>query len=54
MPDVEPGDYFGPSGLFELRGDPERVDMTAAARDDAAAGLLWTVSEELTGVTYAW
>jgi NAD(P)-dependent dehydrogenase (short-subunit alcohol dehydrogenase family) len=54
MPDVEPGDYFGPSGMFELRGDPERVDMTAAARDDAAAGLLWTVSEELTGVTYAW
>jgi NAD(P)-dependent dehydrogenase (short-subunit alcohol dehydrogenase family) len=54
MPDVEPGDYFGPSGLFELRGDPERVDMTAAARDEGAAARLWTLSEELTGVTYAW
>jgi protochlorophyllide reductase len=54
MADVEQGDYFGPSGLFELRGDPGRVDMTAAARDAAAAGLLWSVSEELTGVTYAW
>ena len=54
MPDVEPGDYFGPSGLFELRGDPERVDMTAAARDEAAAAELWTLSEELTGVTYTW
>ena len=54
MPDVAPGDYFGPGGPFELRGGPRRVGMTAQARDDAAAARLWAVSEELTGVTYAW
>jgi protochlorophyllide reductase len=51
---VAPGDYVGPDGLFELRGTPTAVDMSGAARDDEAARRLWTLSEELTGVTYAW
>jgi NAD(P)-dependent dehydrogenase (short-subunit alcohol dehydrogenase family) len=54
MPDVAPGDYFGPDGPFEMRGSPKRVGTTAAARDDAAAQRLWSLSEELTGVTYTW
>jgi hypothetical protein len=52
MPDVRSGDYFGPSGLFGLRGAPHRVNPTKAARNDAVATRLWAVSEQLTGVTY--
>jgi NAD(P)-dependent dehydrogenase (short-subunit alcohol dehydrogenase family) len=54
MDGVSSGDYFGPSGLFELRGGPQAVDMSSAARDDEAARRLWTLSEQLTGVTYTW
>jgi NAD(P)-dependent dehydrogenase (short-subunit alcohol dehydrogenase family) len=52
MPDVSPGEYFGPDGLFQLRGHPTRVGSSAAARDDDAARRLWQLSEELTGVAY--
>lgn len=51
MPDVQPGDYWGPM-LFEVRGAPKRVGRSTAAQDDAAAALLWDASERLTGVTY--
>ena len=50
-PDARSGDYYGPS-LFELRGHPQRVGRSAAARDAAVAGRLWDVSEQLTGVRY--
>lgn len=51
MPDVRPGDYWGPA-LAEIRGTPKRVGRSAAAQDDAVARRLWEVSEKLTGVTY--
>jgi NAD(P)-dependent dehydrogenase (short-subunit alcohol dehydrogenase family) len=54
MPDVIPGEYFGPDRLFQLRGHPTRVGSSTAARDDRAALRLWELSEDLTGVTYAW
>jgi NAD(P)-dependent dehydrogenase (short-subunit alcohol dehydrogenase family) len=54
MPDVAPGEYFGPKGPLELRGGPTRVGRSAAAQDDEAAEALCALSEELTGVTYAW
>jgi NAD(P)-dependent dehydrogenase (short-subunit alcohol dehydrogenase family) len=52
MPDVRSGTYYGPKGLFGLRGAPHEVTPIKAAQDDAAATRLWTVSEDLTGVTY--
>jgi NAD(P)-dependent dehydrogenase (short-subunit alcohol dehydrogenase family) len=52
MPDVKGGDYFGPSGMFGLRGAPDRDTPTRAASDDETARRLWEVSEQLTGVTY--
>lgn len=52
MPDVRSGDYFGPDGLFGLRGAPHKVTPIKAARDDEHARRLWEVSEQLTGVTY--
>jgi NAD(P)-dependent dehydrogenase (short-subunit alcohol dehydrogenase family) len=51
-PDVRSGDYFGPRGPAGQRGLPKRVGMSANARDDVAARLLWEASEELTGVGY--
>jgi len=45
------GDSFaGPSHLAHMRGAPELIDRSAAARDPELALRLWTVSEELTGV----
>lgn len=51
-PDVHGGDYFGPNGLAESRGYPKRVDSTKASKDPETAARLWTVSEELTGVSF--
>ncbi len=50
-PTVRGGEYYGPDGLFELRGAPVKVDSSAASKDEAVARRLWEVSEALTGVT---
>jgi NAD(P)-dependent dehydrogenase (short-subunit alcohol dehydrogenase family) len=50
--EVERGDYFGPDGFGEMRGHPEKVDMSGKAKDDEVARQLWDVSEEMTGVDY--
>lgn len=52
LPDTSGGDYYGPDGLFELRGWPTKVKSTPAARDQEAAARLWQVSQELTGVSF--
>lgn len=49
---VEPGGFYGPGGLFEIKGLPKRVESTKASHDEADARQLWTVSEGLTGVHY--
>jgi NAD(P)-dependent dehydrogenase (short-subunit alcohol dehydrogenase family) len=51
-PDVEGGQYFGPDGLGEQRGHPKLVSSSAQSHDEDLQRRLWTVSEELTGVTY--
>lgn len=50
--DVPGGSYAGPGGFLEGRGAPKLVGRSKAARDDAKARQLWTVSEELTGVSF--
>jgi NAD(P)-dependent dehydrogenase (short-subunit alcohol dehydrogenase family) len=50
---VQSGDYFGPHGLFEQKGHPKPVHGNRRSRDEAVATRLWSVSEELTGVTYS-
>ncbi len=52
MPEVRSGDYFGPDRLFGTRGHPHPAMRTSASRDAVAAARLWTLSEQLTGVTY--
>ena len=48
-----PGDSFvGPDGFSEMRGAPKLVDRLEAAKNPETAARLWTLSEELTGVTF--
>jgi NAD(P)-dependent dehydrogenase (short-subunit alcohol dehydrogenase family) len=47
------GAYIGPGGPGELRGSPAPASRSSAARDDVRARELWSLSERLTGVTYA-
>jgi NAD(P)-dependent dehydrogenase (short-subunit alcohol dehydrogenase family) len=51
-PGVRGGQYFGPSGFQEMRGDPTEVQAVPEAHDPAIGRRLWAVSEGLTGVTY--
>ncbi|MEZ0050998.1 NAD(P)-dependent dehydrogenase (short-subunit alcohol dehydrogenase family) [Mycobacterium sp. MAA66] len=46
------GQYFGPDGLGETRGYPKVVSSSKQSHDMALAARLWSVSEELTGVTF--
>ena len=50
--DVRGGDYYGPDGLGEMRGNPERVGASDAAYKKSTGVKLWEVSESLTGVHY--
>ncbi|QFU81678.1 oxidoreductase [Natronorubrum aibiense] len=51
-PDVEGGGYYGPGGLMNMRGTPERQASSDRSYDRETARRLWTVSSDLTGVTY--
>ncbi len=51
---AEPGSYTGPQGLRESRGQVGPARLGPLARDEALAGKLWEISEEMTGVRYDW
>ncbi|MDQ2052562.1 oxidoreductase [Natronolimnohabitans sp. A-GB9] len=51
-PDAEGGAYYGPGGLGNMRGPPERLASSDRSYDRETAHRLWAVSSELTGVTY--
>ncbi|MEO6144981.1 MAG: oxidoreductase [Dermatophilaceae bacterium] len=52
-PTVQGGQFYGPSGFQEARGAPIEVQAVAAAHDPATGRRLWSVSEQLTGVTFS-
>ena len=45
---AEGGQYYGPSGWGELRGDPVVVQTTPVAHDAELATWLWDLSKEKT------
>ena len=51
-PAAQGGQYYGPDGLGQTRGYPKVVQSSKQSYDQDLQGRLWTVSEELTGVTY--
>lgn len=50
--DAEGGDFYGPDGIGELRGQPTKVQVSAEGADPGVGRRLWAVSQELTGVEY--
>jgi NAD(P)-dependent dehydrogenase (short-subunit alcohol dehydrogenase family) len=46
------GQYYGPRGFSGARGYPTLAHSSRQSRDTAIQRRLWTVSEELTGVTF--
>ncbi|KIU02749.1 SDR family NAD(P)-dependent oxidoreductase [Frigoribacterium sp. CFBP 8759] len=51
-PSVLGGQYYGPDRIRETRGHPQLVTSSAASYDLTTQRHLWSVSEELTGVTF--
>ncbi|GII56552.1 oxidoreductase [Planotetraspora thailandica] len=51
-PAVQGGQYYGPAGFQESKGHPKIVKSSAQSYDMAAQRRLWTISEELTAVTF--
>ena len=51
-PAVDGGGYYGPGGLMNMRGSPERQASSDRSYDRETARRLWAVSSELTGVSY--
>ncbi len=50
--EVRGGEYYGPSGLFEIWGGPSHARISRRARDQALGAELWTRSESLTGLAF--
>jgi NAD(P)-dependent dehydrogenase (short-subunit alcohol dehydrogenase family) len=51
-PGVAGGDFFGPSGRGERKGDVSRVTASKEAQDPEVGRRLWHAAEKLTGVSY--
>jgi NAD(P)-dependent dehydrogenase (short-subunit alcohol dehydrogenase family) len=52
--EAEPGSYTGPQLLGETRGPIGAARLSGRAQDEKLARRLWQVSEEMTGLRYAW
>lgn len=46
------GEFYGPDGLFEMRGHPVLVGSSDRAHDIELQRQVWTASEDATGVTF--
>ena len=49
-PDAQSGEYYGPLGLYEMRGNSGRAVISPHAQDRQDGARLWEVSAQLTGV----
>jgi hypothetical protein len=48
-PDAAGGQYYGPAGFSEMRGEPASAMIPAQAFDEESAARLWEISERLSG-----
>lgn len=51
-PAAQGGDYYGPQGWREMRGESGKAARSKAAADPELAARLWRVSAELTGIDF--
>ncbi len=51
-PSIEGGEYVGPTGFLNMRGDPGVQSASDRAYDTARAERLWTISASETGVAF--
>lgn len=51
-PAAIPGGYYGPANFGETRGPVAPAKVMPQATDQATAERLWTISEQLTGLTF--
>ncbi len=51
-PEARGGDYIGPDGLGEMRGNPRKVTSSFMSRSETIAHQLWRVTEEATQVQF--
>jgi NAD(P)-dependent dehydrogenase (short-subunit alcohol dehydrogenase family) len=51
-PEIRGGEYIGPDGFQEWRGNPAQVSSKDSSFDERMASALWEKSEEMTGVPY--
>jgi NAD(P)-dependent dehydrogenase (short-subunit alcohol dehydrogenase family) len=51
-PDAVGGAFYGPSGLFHLTGAPGEQKPYERIADEQAAERIWSMSEQLTGVSW--
>ena len=51
-PNVGGGEYYGPKGWGEWRGQPKQVNSNSKSHSIENAQRLWEISEKLTGVNY--
>ncbi len=49
---IDGGEYVGPGGLLNARGHPEEQESNERSRDEGTARRLWSVSEDLTSVSF--
>jgi len=52
-PEAQPGGYYGPDRMFEMKGHPTAVPIPKAAKNTAVATRLWSEAEKLTRVPFA-
>jgi NAD(P)-dependent dehydrogenase (short-subunit alcohol dehydrogenase family) len=50
--DIQGGDYIGPDGWQEWKGEPVKVKATKLSDDKEVAKRLWVESEKLTGCKF--
>jgi NAD(P)-dependent dehydrogenase (short-subunit alcohol dehydrogenase family) len=51
-PAVRAGEYYGPDGFQEMKGEPVRVQSVPRSHDRELQQRLWQCSEQTTGVVY--
>ena len=51
-PEAEPGGYYGPDRMMELKGHPVAVPIAKAAKEASTAERLWRETERLVGVSF--